>query len=74
MKTIRGIIGHVLINDALGQFETIAKKFKDGIHHCNAEIDGHQKDISFKQQRIREINMQVEKANRVVAKLEAFVE
>lgn len=73
MKSIRGIIGHALINDALGQFEGIAKKFEDGIHHCNAEIDGHTKDIATKQQRIRDISQQVGKANRILDKLKAFV-
>lgn len=73
MKGIRGIIGHALINDALGQFETIAKKFEDGISHCNAEIDNHLKDIADKQQHVRDISQHVEKASRVLGKIKEFV-
>lgn len=74
MKGIRGLIGHALINEALGQFESIAKKFQDGIHHCTAEIGNHAEEIEIRKAKIIELNQHVEKAQRVLGKIHAFVE
>ena len=70
---VRSKLGKSIIGDAIGAFDKISAKLQDGIKHCQADCDEHQKSISESEQKIRDLGTHIERANRVVAKLKEFV-
>lgn len=69
----RSKIGKSIIGDAISTFESVSKRLEEGIAHCQADMNQHQMVISESQEKIRDLNEHVGRANRVIAKLKDFV-
>ena len=66
--------GKDLIGDAIGTFEDVASKLKEGVSHCEEDVKNHQIEISAREGKIRELQQHIIKGNAVLGKVQALIE
>lgn len=65
--------GKILIQGAIESFNVIIRDLKEGIDHCNDQIDYHTVQMDQHNEKIMDLNQDVSLAKRMASKIEDII-